>query len=94
VYRKTNTTTYRCGPKRGFLGIPRNGQKTVKNTEIRSDAGLFRADICSGHREPPDRHWRAGVSRQAPWAGNTGAGKVLVDRLKEQGKETWPTREK
>jgi hypothetical protein len=29
-----------------------------------------------------------------PRAGDTGAGKVLVDKAKEQGKETWPTREK
>ena len=37
---------------------------------------FFKADICSGHRDPPDRH--GGPGKRRPNKG--GAAKVLVDR--------------
>jgi excisionase family DNA binding protein len=50
------------------LSVPENRQKSPKNTDIRFEPRLFRADICSGHQKPSEQYadvWSAGIFRDA-----------------------------
>jgi excisionase family DNA binding protein len=46
-------------PGPAFSPIPEKPAKTPEKPEIRFEPGLFRADICSGHRKPSERELRA-----------------------------------